>query len=301
MKRLLFCVLTLLCLITLLASAEEPFLRFEFSHNVAESVQKDDTVVCTVKYSDINPLGLSSVELTVEYSDGLEYNRDASATGLQSAWTLWEPNVSDNSIKFGIVDDSVVTPGVNDMTLTFSFKVIADGFDGEYIRIAENNIYDFDINEVESVAEDINAPAFVSNLPEMSVENKGASLRINNAPALRFGAEITSIPANAEFGMLVSESDKLDGELTHSTENADLLELKPLAENVFATEAFAIASNTKSYTFRPFVKLVTDSGSDYYVYFDSLERSAEQVALAELEIENDAEKVKMLKAFCSNT
>ena len=301
MKRLLFCVLTLLCLITLLASAEEPFLKFEFSHDASESVQKGDTVVCTVKYSDIDPLGLSSVELTVEYSDGLEYNRDASATGLQSAWTLWEPNVSEDSIKFGIVDDSVITPGVKDMTLTFSFKVISEGFDGEYIRITENNIYDFDINEVKNVAESINAPVFVSNLPETSIENKGASLRINNSPALRFGAEITSIPANAEYGMLVIESDKLVGELTHSTENVDLLELKPLAENVFVTDACAIASNTDSYTFRPFVKLVTDSGNDYYLYFNTLERSAEQVALAELETETDAEKVKMLKAFCSDT
>lgn len=301
MKRLLFCVLTLLCLITLLASAEEPFLKFEFSHDASESVQKGDTVVCTVKYSDIDPLGLSSVELTVEYSDGLEYNGDASATGLQSAWTLWEPNVSEDSIKFGIVDDSVITPGVKDMTLTFSFKVISEGFDGEYIRITENNIYDFDINEVKNVAESINAPVFVSNLPETSIENKGASLRINNSPALRFGAEITSIPANAEYGMLVIESDKLVGELTHSTENVDLLELKPLAENVFVTDACAIASNTDSYTFRPFVKLVTDSGNEYYLYFNTLERSAEQVALAELETEKDAEKVKMLKAFCSDT
>ncbi len=301
MKRLLFCILALLCLITLFASAETPFLKFEFSHNASESVKTGDEVVCTVKYSEIDPAGLSSVELIVEFSDGLEYNNDASVTGLADAWSFWTPNVGENSIKFGIVDDSVVTPGVNDMTLTFSFKVIGEHFDGEYIRIVENNIYDFDINEVKDFAESINAPAFVSNLPEVNVVNKGASLRINNSPALRFGAEITTLPANAEFGMLVSESDKLNGEMTHSTETASELSLKLLSDNLFTTEAYSITSNVQKYTFRPFVKLKMNNGSDYYVYFEKLERSAEQVALSELENEKNEEKVKLLKTFCFNS
>jgi hypothetical protein len=91
---------------------------FEFSHNAGEGLQKGDVVQCTAKYSDINEKGLSSVEFSVLFSDGLAFNNDAVATGLENGWVLWNPNVGDGSVRFAAVDETVVMPGKKDIEIT---------------------------------------------------------------------------------------------------------------------------------------------------------------------------------------
>lgn len=302
MKKILFCILTLICVFAFTATAKTPFLKFEFSNNAGESLQKGDTVVCTAKYSDINDKGLSSVEFAVAFSDGLEFNNDVTATGLTNGWALWNPNVSGGSIRFAAVDETVVMPGKSDFEITFSFTVTEDNVSREYVQLTENYVYDFDMNEVEEFTSSVSHEPFWVGIPDVAVENAGASLRINKTPALRFGLKYEVLPENATVGVLVCESTKLDGELTHATASSRELSAKnKIADGFFSTDAFEIASNAEKYTFRPFVILPTSDGGEYYMYFDALERSASDIASSELAVESDTAVQEILKGFISGT
>ena len=302
MKKILFCILTVVCVITLTAGAQSPFLRLEFSCDPGENPQKGDVVTCTVRYTDINEAGLSSIEFSVDFSDGLEFNNDAVATGIPSGWELWKPNVSENGVKFAVVDDTVVTPCKNDIEITFSFTVASDKVSREYVQLTESYIYDFDTNEVGDIDSSISHSPFMTNIPDVSVENVGASLRINKSPALRFGLKYDVLPDGAKVGVLVCETAKLDGELTHSTTlSKELDAVNKVSDGFYCTNAFEISSNFEKYTFRPFVMLPMSDGGEYYLYFDALERSASDVAAAELEDETDETLREILKGFSVNS
>ena len=302
MKRILVFLLVFAFALSVGIYAEDTFLNFEFSTNAQSVHEKGDVIECTVSYKDINEKGLSSVELYVEFSDGLEYNSDASAKGLAQEWALWTPSVEGRTLKIGVVDDSAVTPGVDDFEIHFSFTVTSDTFSREYISLSEYYIYDFDINAVENPKADIKASSFVVNLPEASVDNLGASLRINNTPALRFGVKCNTLPENADLGILVAKTESLDAELTHSTSGVTVLDADvKLSDGAYTTSAFEISSNSEKYTFRPFAGLKMEDGNTYFVYFAPLERSAEDVARAALERETDSEKRTLLEGFSSGT
>lgn len=302
MKKILFCILTVICTIALTATAETPFLKFEFSCNASDNLQKGDCVECTVKYTDINDTGLSSVEFIVAFSDGLEFNNDAAATGLESGWALWRPNVGDGSVRLAAVDETAVTPGKSDIEITFSFTVTSDNVSREYVQLTENYVYDFNTNEIDSFTSEVSHAPFWVGIPEIRVENAGASLRINKAPALRFGLKYDTLPEDTVIGVLVSESAEVDGELTHSSPSAKELSADvQIADGFFSTDAFEISSNTVKYTFRPFVILSMGDGGAYYMYFEALERSASDIAAAELETETDEKTQEILKGFISGT
>ena len=302
MKKILFCILTVLCILTLTTGAETPFLKFEFSHNGAEVLKKGDSVVCKVKYSDINSEGLSSAEFVIHHSNGLEFNNDAVATGLESGWSLWKPNVKDGSVRFAIVDDTTVVPGRNNFEITFSFTVKSDKFSKESLSVSDNYIFTFNGEEINDFPTETPPDFFLVSMPEVTLENAGASLRINNTPALRFGVKYDTLPEGAELGVIVSESDKLDGELTHSSSAAHILDVgNNISDGFYCTDAFEISSNSEKYTFRPYVKLELADGNGYYLYFDALERSAADVALAELDTETDPQLREMLDSFIPKT
>lgn len=302
MKKIFFCIISILCIVAFAAGAETPFLEFSFSHDATETAVKGDVINCTVSYKNIDPVGLSSIELLVSYSDGLVFNNDCASSELDENWAVWQPNVSKNSVKIGIVDESAVTPGTSDIILTFSFTVTSESFTGEFIRLSKNYVYDFNINEVNNISSDVKNASFAANVPEVKLENKGASLRINNTPALRFGAELVEIPRDAKYGILVSESDELEGELTHSSLSATDLELNnKISDSLYSTAAFAISSNVEKYTFRPYAILKMSDGSDYFVYFEAFERCAQDIARAELEAIPDSANKALLESFLTNT
>jgi len=302
MKKILICILTLICVIAFTATAEEPFLKFEFSCDAGEKLQNGDTVVCRAKYTDINDKGLSSVEFAVAFSDGLRFNNDAAATGLENGWVLWNPNVGDGSVRFAAVDETVVMAGKKDIEITFSFTVISDSISNEYVQLVENYAYDFDMNEVTDFTSSLSHNPFWVGLPKVSVENAGASLRINKTPALRFGLKYEALPEDARAGVLVCESDKLEGELNHSTASSkELFSDNKIKDGFYSTDALEITSNTEKYTFRPFVMLETSDGGEYYMYFEPLERSAADIAASELAVESDEEVQEILKGFISGT
>lgn len=299
MKKIFLFILVTVCLLGLCAAAETPFLEFSFKVDADGALAKGDVVECSVTYRNIAPTGLSSAELFISFSDGLKFNSDAHATGLADGWALWEPSMEGEMLKIALVDDSAVTPGKEDITVTFSFTVVSDEFSSEYINLSEYYIYDFDINAVDNVFESIENASFVVNCPEVSVENLGASLRINNTPALRFGVSAGEIPDGAVLGVLVLEGET-DEELTHAIQGAKEYAVKRMGD-VYVTDALEINSFEKNYTFRPFVLFCLDGGVSHCVYFDSLTRSAKTVAEAELETETDGKKIELLKAFCTGT
>ena len=300
MKKLILSLFILICLVTLTAGADTPFLNFEFGHGNTENLVKGDTVDFTFEINDIQEPGLSSIEMVIVHSDGIKFDK-ATAEGLVSGWTIWDPNVSDGTVKLAIVDDTVVTPGLSDITLTVSFTVDTDEYKKQSVKLSELYIYDFDINEVTDFSKKVDEAEFFVNTPEYSLVNKGASLRVNNTPALRFGAQAVSLPSDVSVGMLYCKTSELYGELTHSAQNAKALELKQLSGDVYVTDAVGFESNTEKFTFRPYVEIINGDGSKTYVYYDTLERSAEQVALAELESGVTSDMEEKLKGFCSNT
>lgn len=302
MKKILLFLLIFTLAFSIGISADEPFLEFSFSTNADAVHTKGDVIECVISYKDINEKGLSSAELFIEFSDGLAYNSDAVATGLADEWSLWSPSVDGGVLKIGIVDDSATTPGVSDFEIKLSFTVVSDSFSRQYIGLSEYLIYDFDINAVETVKADIKEASFVVNLPEASLENVGAALRLNNTPALRFGVRKEALPENAEIGVIAIESDKLEGELTHSSEGALLFDADlELASGVFTTSPMEISSNSEKYTFRPFAGLKMEDGNVYFVYFEPLERSAVDIATSELDAETDGTKRALLEGFLIGT
>lgn len=303
MKRFLFFILAFVCIFAVAASAEEKFLDFEFSHSAADGKASSDVIECVVNWKNVSDPGLSSVELVIEHSDGLRFGGDCKVTGLADGWALWDPNVKENSVKIALVDDTAVTAGFSDMTLTFTFIVEGEDFSSEYIKLSENYISDFDLNDVTELSRvSILDGSFVVNMPKISLENLGASLRINNTPALRFGVRAQEVGEGIEIGIIYSESAVLTGELTHSSPSAmNVVRLNSLGDGVYTTGAVKLSSNTQKYTFRPYAKLKLVDGSDYYVYFETLERSGETVARAVLETETNEEKRAILESFCSDT
>ena len=302
MKKIFLFILLTICLLGFSTTAETPFMNVSLEADTDYILYRGDVIECRINYTDIDSIGLSSVELFIDFSDGLRYNSDATATGLSEEWSLWPPSMDNGLLKIGVVDDSAVTPGVSDFEIKFSFTVVSDSFSNEYVKIAEHYAYDFDINSVENVGGNISAIEFAVNVPQAKVENLGASLRINNVPAIRFGMKCLTLPENAECGILVIESAKLDGELTATSEGVIILDADiKLSDDVLTTEAFEITSSNTKYTFRPFAILKTFDGENFVVYFDTLERSAEDIAKMSLETETDSTKRTLLEAFCTST
>ncbi len=306
MKKILFlitCVLLFVC-ISSSTLADEPILEVDFSHNGADTLKKGDVVTCTLTCENIKSPGLSSFDLVFNYSDGLQYNYDCATSPLPDGWVLWDPAVKENEIRVGVIDESVVSAGFDNIELTLSFTVVSDSFTEENITLEKRDFYDFDLLLREDYTYTETAESFVVNLPKVSVENIGASLRLNSTPALRFGARIENFGTKGSvFGMLVCPSDKLSGELTHTTPDAKVYTFtSALFDKTFSTPAVEVSSIDEEYTFRPFVKFTTENTNKaYHILFDSVERSAKDVATLALEGETDEERISLLNGILSGT
>ena len=281
--------------------ATSPFLKASFDVSCVSALKKGDTVTCTFKCEDITATGLSSFEIFIKYSDGLAFKNDCAVSALPDGWTLWEPYDQNGVLKIGVVDESVENACFDDVEVTLSFEVETDKASEEYVKVSECYFYDFDLNERVDVDKDFKDVSFDVNKAEFQVKNLGASLRLNNTPALRFGAEIDEI--KGEAGMIVIEKDKLSGELTRESEGArDFKFSSPLKDNVYTTEAVEISSLDTEYVFRPYVIYTPENETEpVCVLFETLSRSARQVATKALEVETDGEKKQLLNSLVNPT
>ncbi len=303
MKKLLFlaaCIL-LVASIAGFTFASSPLLSVEFSTTASDTLKKGDMVEYTVMCRDITSPGLSSFDLVFDYSEGLSYNGDMESSPLPEGWVMWEPVDENGKIRVGVIDESVVSAGFDDIKLTFSFTVESDSFTEESVTVTQRDFYDFDLNLSEYTFIDSTA-SFLVNMPDITFENIGASLRLTGKTALRFGAKLHGDSRGVVLGMLVCPSDKLDGELTHTVEDASVYTFtKPLFDNTYSTPAVETDADTE-YTFRPFVKLTTkNTGRDVHVMFEEEKRSAKSVALLALENETDSKKIALLESVISGT
>ncbi len=302
-KFLFFIVLTLCILLGASAVADEPLLEVSFSNNAADTISKGDVVVYTLKCENIKEPGLSSYDLIFDYSEGLSYNNDCSVASLPEGWVLWDPVDKNGEVRVGVIDESVVSAGFDNMELTLSFTVISEDFTEESVVLSQRDFYDFDLNLREDYTFADTTAGFFANMPDVTLENIGASLRLNHTPALRFGAKLSGESEGIVFGMLVCESDKLEGELSHTTDEAKVYTFtKPLFDNTYSTPAIEVSSNTEKYTFRPFVTFTTkNTQKSVNILFDELSRSVLDVAQLALENETDSSKTELLGAIISGT
>lgn len=284
-----------------MALAEEPFLKASFECSSVSSLKKGDTVECTFKCEDITSSGLSSFEIFIEYSDGVRFNGDCKTSALPNGWVLWEPSVKNGVVKIGVVDESVVNACFDDVEVTLSFTVETENTADEFIKVSECCFYDFDLNERVDVKKDFKDVSFSVNASEIQIENLGASLRLNNTPALRFGAKIDNL--KGEAGMIVISKDKLSGELTRESVGAVLYEFSaPLYDNVYTTSPIEIASLEEEYVFRPYVIYTPENETEAVcVYFETLSRAGLDVAKAAFEVETDDIKKQLLTSLINPT
>lgn len=299
MKKTILLLSVLFGLFMFSANAEESFAEFSFTVKGSDFLKCGDTVECEIEYKNIGSTGLSSAEVIIGYTDGVKFNNDVFVVGLDDSWSLWSPNVSRDKIKMAIVDDSTQTPGRNDIKITFSFTVVSDTVTLERIELLENSIYDFDINEVtEDCSVTLSDESFLVNLPKIEIKNMGASLRINNSPAIRFAARCDIADGvKVKPGMLVAKTTELSGELNHFVQSAIVCDFVKNNGEVFITKDFEISSNTEKYTFRPFVLVELADSTEHIIYFDTLERSAEDISGFAIENETDPKKLQLLQAF----
>ena len=286
MKKVLMLVM-LLCVFAVSGLGNEPFLTLEFSHNATNNTKIGDKIDCVVSVSEIKAPGISSFEFNVAISDGLAFNNDETSEGLEKPWAVWAPNTNtEGLVKFAVVDESAETSGMQDFKIKFSFTVTEENLSFEELSLFEYHVYDFDMNEKDNVEISLSNDRFAVNAP--NIENLGASVRLNNTPAIRFGAKIDFLPDEIECGMLVGEGENI----THNTADVVIYELKKDGE-LFTTEPVEINSKTKAYTFRPFVR--TNSGE--YVYYEELSRSAKDVAEFAGKVETDESKKTLISYF----
>ncbi len=301
-KTKLFLSLFLVILaFSFMALADTPFLKASFYCSDVSGLKKGDTVDCTFKCEDITSSGLSSFEIFIAYSDGLVFNGDCKTSALPSGWTLWEPNDKDGVVKIGVVDESVVNACFDDVEVTLSFTVETEEFSQGYIKVSECYFYDYDLNERGDFDTDFNEASFYVNASEIQVENLGASLRLNNTRALRFGAKIDNF--KGEAGMVVILKDKLSGELTRESDGALVYKFSaPLYDNVYTTEPMEISSLDTEYVFRPYVLYIPENETEpVCVYFETLSRTALDVAQKALETETDSVKKGFLTSLVNPT
>lgn len=299
---------------------DSTFAVVKLSSNADGYAYSGDNVVFTTSVTEIKETGFSKLTVVYTYSDGLEFNNDVRVIGLPDGWEVADP-VDENNTLTVVIED---TQGTNAVTgrsfdFTFSFTVGTVSGSQQSVNFSKIEIIDADGEKASRVSKKVDNNTFTTQASIPTVNNIGASLRINNTPALRFGMTVSkddqftkafptgefvySASADMKFGMLIIEESRLTGELSVTTSGA----IKTIFEEAFQTTAnevvFAhtidnVSDYTKNYVFRPFVMYRETSGGAYqYSYGEVKTRSARQVAQSELLIETSNKKIEMLNKF----
>lgn len=276
-------------------------------------------VVFTTGISEIGTDGLSRVEISYTYSDGLVFNDDVRIIGLPEGWTVSEAVCENNNLSFtAYADSNEDSIQGRNLDITFSFRVATVSGSSQALNFSNISLYDKYGSFISRVSQKVTNNAFVTEASVPAVKNIGASLRINNGAALRFGMLVSkdshfnrafpdgftySKDADMQFGMLVIEKTDLSGELTIKSKYADVVMFEKefssnVNEIVFVATVDKVTNYKKEYTFRPFVKYrETPDGEYQYHYGETKTRSAKTVAEMELVGETSSKKIEMLKKF----
>ena len=296
----------------------EQYATLKLTTDAGETVSSGDIIKVSVNVVNIASSGLGKLDLGFVYSKGLEFLDDLKVVGLPSSWSVSTPDVTSNRVKFTL-EDTASTPATSNITITFSLKVGSNPQSYLTVDFKDVSLYDADKSEVDSFVEKTTNNSFSAVLPVPTFTNLGASLRINNTPALRFGMRVPKDDSfkgifksgqfsytqnsNVKFGMVVIEKSLLTGDLTVDTPGAlSQIFTTPLSENsqevIFAYEVGNVTDYSKTYAFCPFVMHRNNSNSSYeYIYGEVKTRSARSVATTALNYETDNTKSKLLQNF----
>ncbi|MBQ7898169.1 MAG: hypothetical protein IJ323_07065 [Clostridia bacterium] len=269
----------------------------------------------TTQISDVpKSSGIASAHFSYDYSDSLELDGGITLSGLPG-WSVSDVTNTNGNLSFTISGPAVTSS----FAVKFTFDVALNPtsrlsltldsvslYDGNEKKVTANKTSSSCVFNVESVV-----PLF---------ENIGASLRINNTPAIRFGMRVEkdtvykkefgsgnysySSSDNIKFGMLCIAKDTLSGELTVDTKGAHKELFKtPLIDNsgelVFVYEIDNLGSYLLEYVTRPYISFETESGDVVYFYGEAKTRNAEYVAKTELKSTTDTAKRELLNKFIS--
>ena len=308
--------------LTVTAAIETPIIpvnpvevaRVTLSSNADSKVLAGASVEFTTKVEDLGSNGVASAHFSYNYSDCLEFDGEVVLNGLPG-WTVSDLKDENNNLSFDISGPEITS----DFAVKFTFNVSLAPTSRPSVRFDSVYLYEEDGKTVNTTKSSSNNSFNVESVVP-SFDNLGASLRINNTPAMRFcmvvkkdavyksafgnGSYSYSSSDKIKFGMLCIAKDKLDGALTVETEgvyvkNFTSAFLDNTNELRFVYQYDNLGSNTMEFVTRPFITYELDNGEKVYFYGPVKTRSAEYVAEVELERETDAKKKELLKKFIS--
>lgn len=293
-------------------------LTVKLSSDTNGTVLSGEDVVFTTGISEIGTEGLSKVELSYTYTNGLEFRNDVKVIGIPSGWEISEITNENNVISFSVSDATGENPvSGRDLDITFSFRVASVSGSQLSVNFSDLSLYNKYGETVTRLTKRVTNNTFTTEASIPNIRNIGASLRINNDPALRLGMIVSkdarfirAFPdgfkadnADVKFGMLVIEETKLRGELTVKTSGVTQEIFKEsfsesTNEIIFVHTVNNVTNYKKNYVFRPFVMYrETPDGEYMYHYGEAKTRSAKTVAEMELLSETSAKKIEMLNKF----
>lgn len=292
-------------------------VNVKLSSDADRFVHSGGRVTYTTGISDIYNVKLSKAELTYTYSDGIVFEDDVKVIGLPEGWEISGLVNSNNVLSFTVADGSGSSPITGrDLDITFSFIVATVSGSQQSVNLSEVVLYD-ELGDTIRYSKKVSNNTFTTEASIPTVENIGASLRINNIPALRFGMTVAkderfgivfpdgfdASSKEMKFGLLLVEKNKLFGELTVNTASVtDVVFTEEFSstnnEIVFVYTLNDVKDYSKEYAFRPYVMYrETPNGAYQYHYGETRTRSAKSVAEMELLSETSTKKIEMLKKF----
>ncbi len=286
-----------------------------------KTVHGGTTVNFVTEINELPQNGVSSVELVYTYADSLEFNGNITTSGLPTGWEISEYTDENNKISFDVTDLSGENTVKKSFAVRFSFDVSMTPASDLYLKLSTVRLLDGDGNTVYDVVVSPSRVDFEADSVVPLFEHIGASLRINNTPALRFAMRVEkdevykavlgegkysySNDDTLKFGMLYIAESALIGELEVGTKGAHKeIFKKAFTDNaneiVFAYTVENFLGNKTNFVTRPFVIYEGDDGEILYFYGEAKIRSASQVAEAELRSTTDTAKKAMLNKFIEN-
>ena len=323
MKRKISLLLALVMVLSLTAYAaiETPIIPVSPIENTKVTLTSDadspvlagTAVEFTTKIEGISKSnGITSGHFSYDYSDGLEFAGDVYLSGAPG-WTVSGITDENNTLSFDIEGEEITST----FAVRFTFNVAVAPTSRQSVKLDTASLYDTKSNRVVVTKNSSNNSFSVESVvPDF--DNLGASVRINNEPAIRFGMRVEkddvykkafgsgsysySSSDKIKFGMLCIAKDALDGVLTIDTKGVYVKNFKETFidnsnELVFVYEIDPIGSKTYSYATRPFISYELDNGEVVYFYGVTKTRNAEYVAQTELKSETDAAKKELLNKF----
>ncbi len=283
-----------------------------------ETVHGGTTVSFITEVNEVPKKGISSVELVYSFSDSLEFNGNITTSGIPSGWEISEYEIKNNKLIFDVTDVTGENAVKRSFAVRFSFDVSTTPSSDLYVELYSVDLKDADGKALYDVEVFPDRVEFEADSVVPLFEHIGASLRINNTPALRFGMRVERDEAykaamgdkkysysdddTLKFGMLYIEENALVGDLVAGKKGVHTEIFKEAYsdnanEIVFTYTVENFLGNATNFVTRPFVIYEGDDGEPIYFYGEAKVRSASQVAEAELESTTDANKKKLLNKF----